>query len=271
MNINRILSMLCATTCASTIFAAPILYTDFSSTAGLTLNGAAAQAGNVLRVTPADFDQSGSVFSTSQITLGAGYTFSTFFVFQITESGGIGDEDGAGADGLAFIIQTNSNTAGGSGGGLGYEGLANSVAVEFDTFNNGTGFFNDPNGNHVGIAVGGGFNGPTAIVSNRINDGNVWYAWADYDGTTLEVRLSDSSLRPSAAIVTRAVDLAAELGSINAFVGFTSGTGSGIGNHDILRWEFRDSFDPITTVPTPDSWVLILLGGYALRRRLSSR
>lgn len=49
--------------------AATITYADFSSTAGLTLNGNAAQVGNVLRVTPANFNQAGSVFSTSAISL----------------------------------------------------------------------------------------------------------------------------------------------------------------------------------------------------------
>lgn len=50
-------------------------------------------------------------------------------------------------------------------------------------------------------------------------------------------------------------------------MGFTSGTGGAFGNHDILSWEYRDSFDPIID-PPPSSTVpesstvsgLLLLG-----------
>lgn len=39
---------------------------------------------------------------------------------------------GCGADGLVFVVQTNSNKVGG-GGGIGYQGIPNSVGVELDT------------------------------------------------------------------------------------------------------------------------------------------
>ena len=67
--------------------ATTISYTDFSSISGLQLNGNAAVATdntsrNVLRVTPSTFGQSGSVFSTSAVTLGADVSFSTKFSFN---------------------------------------------------------------------------------------------------------------------------------------------------------------------------------------------
>ena len=46
--------------------ATTITYVDFSSTSGLTINGNAAQVGNVLRVTPAIDGQAGSFFSTQR-------------------------------------------------------------------------------------------------------------------------------------------------------------------------------------------------------------
>jgi hypothetical protein len=55
---------------------ADFTFNDFSSTAGLTLNGSTTTAvtgdGTVLRLTPAATGQSGSAFTTSQISLGAG-------------------------------------------------------------------------------------------------------------------------------------------------------------------------------------------------------
>ena len=108
-----------------------------------------------------------------------------------------------------------------------------------------------------------------------MNDGNVWYSWVDYYGVTdnLEIRLSQSSTRPLLALLTRNVDLSAVLGTTNAYVGFTSGTGSAWGNHDILSWEFRDTFSPIGNVPEPASLALLgvaLTGLAATRRRKSA-
>ena len=99
--------------CASTI-----TFNDFSNTSGLTLNGNTTTAvtgdGTVLRLTPAATGQSGSAFTTSQISLGAGSTFSTFFQFRFTNPGGISP-----ADGITFVLQTVNNNVGGAGGGLG--------------------------------------------------------------------------------------------------------------------------------------------------------
>jgi hypothetical protein len=260
---------------ASSASAATVLnFSDFSSVAGLQLNGSAAQVGNVLRVTPSAFNQSGSVFSTSAVTLTSEVSFSTFFSFRLSNSGGIGDPGNIGADGLVFVVQTNSNTAGGAGGGIGYQGLGNSLGIEFDTFNNGPGL-GDPDGNHVSIDTNGVLGGPTASVGTPLNNGAVWYAWVDYDGPTdsLEVRLSTTSTRPLSALVSSTVDLTSVLGSTNAFVGFTSGTGSGFNDHDVLSWEFRDDFAPVG-VPEGGSTLVTLgvgLGALAFGRRLISR
>jgi hypothetical protein len=260
---------------ASSASAATVLnFSDFSSVAGLQLNGDAAQVGNVLRVTPSTSFQSGSVFSTSAVTLTSEVSFSTFFSFRLSNSGGIGDPGNVGADGLVFVVQTNSNTAGGAGGGIGYQGLGNSLGIEFDTYNNGP-VLGDPDGNHVSIDTNGVLGGPTASVGTPLNNGAIWYAWVDYDGPTdsLEVRLSSTSTRPLSALVSSTVDLTTVLGSTNAFVGFTSGTGSGFNDHDVLSWEFRDDFAPVG-VPEGGSTLVTLgvgLGALAFGRRLISR
>ncbi|NNJ64990.1 MAG: hypothetical protein HKP16_05455, partial [Xanthomonadales bacterium] len=79
-------------------------YDDFSDVAGLTLNGDAAQAGTVLRLTPAALWQGGSAFTTDPLTLGPGGSFSTHFAFQISNPGSVPDPDGPGADGVTFIL-----------------------------------------------------------------------------------------------------------------------------------------------------------------------
>lgn len=249
---------------------ADFVYSDFTSTAGLQLNANAATVGPVLRLTPSAFWNAGSVFTTSEVLLGPSNSFSTYFRFRMTESVGIGDGDGIGADGIVFLVQTDSNAVGGSGVGIGYAGVNPSLAIEFDTFfNSGI----DPSGNHVGVNTNGNLVSlASANEPTRFNNGDIWNAWIDYDGSTdiVEVRWSQSAVRPAAAQLTHVVDLDALLGQGEAFVGFTSATGAAANNHDLLSWEFRGDFSPID-VPEPSTYLIALcaLGGLAACRRTS--
>jgi hypothetical protein len=259
--------------------ATTISYTDFSSTAGLQLNGNAAAAvddsnRNVLRVTPSVGGQSGSAFSTSAVALGGDVSFSTKFSFNFNHP------FGSGADGLVFVVQTVSNTAGGSGGGIGYAGLPNSVGIEFDNWNNGSGDGNSDN--HVGIDINGNTSSAALNTSLPVilDSGEDLFAWVDYNGATdlLEVRLSNADSRPLTSLLSYTVDLVSVLGTPNAFVGFTSGTGAAGANHDVISWEFRDTFAPVdvpSNVPEPTSLLLLGAGmvglGVTRRRSKASR
>lgn len=250
--------------------ATTILYSDFSDTSALTLNGTAAglnpNSDNRLRLTNST-RQSSSAFSTDAITLGGDVSFSTAFSFNISNPVGISDSDGQGADGITFTLQTNKNTAGGAGGGIGYQGITNSLGIEFDTWNNGA--WDDHSGNHVGINLGGNIDSVMQTsIGTRMNNGEDWFAWVDYNGLSdlLEVRLNTQDLRPTDALLSYSVDLAGALNSNLAFVGFTSGTGSAGGQHDILNWQFNSRFEPIGsvgqtgTVPAPAPIALMLAG-----------
>lgn len=231
--------------------ASAVEFVDFSNTGNLTLSGSAAVVssgdGRVLRVTPATGSQSGSAFSTQ--TVSADF-FSTAFKFRITDPGGpvFDCNTKAGADGLVFVIQPVSSSIGGSGQGIGYEGIRPSVAVEFDTWCNAGN--NDPSSNHVAININGSVvhDGTSSVADYPAADfdnGNIWYAWVDYDGTTLEVRVSPTNLRPDTALLRRAIDIPATLGGVRkAYVGFTSGTGLDWGNHDVLSWRYDETFNP---------------------------
>ncbi len=192
-----------------------------------------------------------------------------FFQFRITNPGGISP-----ADGLAFVIQTQGNNVGGLGGGLGYVGIPNSLGVEFDTFPNGPGV-GDPNGNHVAIDTGGVLNGSGVIVNGQSNctsvvtvvgmpncmaNGGLWSAWIDYDGTNVFVALAQDSLVRPADIIVSARDLGTILGQNTAFVGFTAATGSGFANHDIVNWQFTNTFAPIDVAAVPEPMSMLLVG-----------
>jgi hypothetical protein len=253
------------------LFGVSVVFNDFSSTAGLVLNGNTAVAttadGKVLRLVPDLPGKAGSAFSSTQINAS---TFSTFFQFRITHS------LGCVADGFVFVIQPVSSGVGGGGGGEGYLGITPSVGVEFDDFFNGG---LDPNGNHIGVLSNGNLSpylGPGPVTPpTTLSNGDLWSAWIDYNGTNLEVRVADgSSTRPTNAILTVPINVAATLGQNAAFVGFTAGTGACQANHDIIQWQYNDTFSPIgATVPAPSSIVLLAIGligitAFQARRRI---
>lgn len=239
-----------------------ISYSDFSDLSDFQLNGSAASItnpaapDNALRLTNS-FSQKGSAFVTDSFALTSDTSFSSRFDFRITAPMGGRDQDGQGADGLMFVLNTESDAVGGAGGNLGYKGLPDSLGVEFDTWNNGP--WDDFNGNHVGINMAGSMDSVVQTpVAPRMNNGKVWTAWIDYDAASnlLEVRLSDSGLRSALALLSLNVDLASVLGSPNVFVGFSSGTGDAANYHDILNFEFRD----FVAVGESGSLVLLTLG-----------
>ena len=223
-------------------------YHDFSNPKSLQFLGSATNVttgdGAVLQLTPSARGLAGAAFTAVPIPFGPNVGFSTFFTFRLSKPGGLVDSDGVqGADGIAFLIQSVGYAYGTGGGGIGYEGISNSLAVEFDTWNNGTqwGLPGDLNGNHVAVNFNGVPNDPVSVpITNAMNNGNIWYAWIDYEGVSqdLEVRLSENPVRPLAPTLDMTLNLPSILGDTNAFVGFTAGTGGGWNQQDILSWKF---------------------------------
>lgn len=275
MKTITILAMGAAMLAPSAAGATTIVFNDFSTTTGLQLNGGSATANDgvrdVLRVTSSQYDQAGSVFSTNPVTLGADVSFSTRFTFNFN------NPLGGGADGVVFTVQTNSSNVGGIGGGIGYQGIPNSVGIEFDNWYNGD--FGDQDDNHVGINIGGSITSVAQTSSPfALDSGQDLTAWVDYNGATklLEVRFANNNVRPAAALLSHNVDLVSVLGTPNAYVGFTSGTGAAAANHDIVNWEFRDVYAPISSgVPEPQTWAMMIMGfgavGALARRRPAAR
>jgi hypothetical protein len=249
-------------------------YPDFSNTSGLKLNGDATVASNQLQLTYSSGNSAGSVFTTNQVALGSNATFSTHFQFQITNPGGVSDGDGQGADGFVFVLQTVSNNVGSAGQGIGYGGIAPSLGIEFDTYQNASPYLGpyngDPTGNHVGININGSLTSiATANESTRFNNGQVWDAWITYDGSTnlLNAYWSMNGSIPAIPGLSATVNLAEIIGQNAGYVGFTSATGAAWENHNILNWQFSQTI----AVPEPSSLLMFGIGivgvAWKLRRR----
>ena len=156
---------------------------------------------------------------------------------------------GTGADGFAFVIQNeNSDALGGGGGGIGYAGLNQFVAIEFDTWDNGAGVGeDDPNGNHIDVRLRGvnafasanGFGSSLGRSSQipDLSDGSEHNVVIRYDGSRLEVFI-DNLNTPA---VSTLVDLRTALGlaSGRAYVGLTSASGTAAAQKlEVSNWEF---------------------------------
>jgi fibronectin type 3 domain-containing protein len=205
----------------------------FANATGLTVNDPASISGNRLRLTSGSF-QAGAAFATNAADV---TSFSTRFTFQLTS---------ATADGFTFAIQGNGPTVHGiAGGDLGYGGIANSVAVKFDLFDNsGEGY------NSTGLYINGA--SPNNIGSIDLtplgvnfHSEHVFRADIVYDAGQLHVDIVDTNTGTSVT-QTYTVNIPSLFGGHTAFVGFTGGTGGLTAIQDILSWTYASgaSFSP---------------------------
>jgi Legume lectin domain len=245
--------------------AASFTYNDFSSVAGLSLNGTAAQVGNVLHVVPNTPSLAGDAFNTSAVPLDGLTAFHTMFEFNVTT------DTGNPTDGFSFILQNDGAGAGALGGGgqgSGYVNLSPSVAV----------LFRGRAPSFIGVILNGvdplpGIP-PIPPEFAQFNEGDFYnqneFAWIDYDpvAQALNVYLSTTPDRPASPVLTSTVDLFGTVGS-QAFVGFGAGTGGASGDNDILSWDFQS-----VEAPEPGAGVLVMagvVGLIAFRRRAANR
>lgn len=243
----------------------PISYPSFPGidcSAGLTCEGDAGVVGGAIQLTWSGQLLSGAAFSAAPMGLGPGNTFSTTFDFAITKAASV-----APADGFTFVLAANPNAPLGVGGSLGYAGMADSIAIEFDTYDNGG---TDDSGNHIGLDTDGLMNdSPQAEVYNIpvcdfstpntkpgcLSNGQTWTANITYDGSELTVSLFDPTEGYWVSPIDRyAVDLPAIIGSNLIYAGFTAATGSGVETFDILSWTLGNGL----SLQTPEPGIALL-------------
>ena len=224
----------------------------FTSSAGLGFVGGASLTGGVLVLTNGGFSEARAVWNTTPVNV---QSFTTDFNFQVTPAtANIGD-------GFTFTLQNAAagvKAIGGSGAGLGYQGMGSSVAVKFDLYSN-AGEGSDSTGFYINGAT------PTLpavdMTASGVNlhSGHVLHAHINYDGTTLTLTLTDTVTNASFT-TSSAINIPATVGSSTAYVGFTAGTGGSISTQEILNWTYVVGSAPLvaatpTFAPAPGTYV----------------
>ncbi|EGG20777.1 hypothetical protein DFA_00642 [Cavenderia fasciculata] len=190
------------------------------------------------RLTSQEQLQTGTIWSKKKIRVLSGFTAT--FRFQVTPV------NGASGDGLAFVIQNapngNRTYHKSDGSSMGYAGIPNSVAIEFDTYEYG----GDPNNNHISIQTKGkqpndwrhqysiGWGTPSTRIDNgAIHESIITYDTKSHPQPTITVSMNGEIIINN---------LKYDLGSIGldngtAFIGFSAATGYSAQFHRVLSCE----------------------------------
>ncbi len=200
------------------------------------LNGDAQFTGDdCYQLTSAVNNQNGTVWYEDQLDLTS--------PFEIEFLMNFGTNDG-GADGMVFVLQTvGTDALGATGGGMGYQGFAPSLGIEFDTYTNGVS--GDLAEDHIGFMSNGSvdhlaassFGGPVTALSSggNIEDGNDYVVKVTWNPETQNLAVYfDCELRLEAEYdVVETIFL----GDPIVWWGFSAGTGSLSNNQTVCLQE----------------------------------
>lgn len=234
-------------------------YSDFRHPFDLNFVGNAKTIDNYAQLTPSSVNKTGAIWHTRLVPVVSGFKCEFSFRMRNGSNNRCNDNSIPGADGIAFVVQSFIPFAiGNYGGGIGYDGIPYSLAIEFDTFSNDStqieNYF-DPNGNHIAVQSNGSKEnsskhiGSTLIALNPnlpltlVPDGTIYYGKITYSlkDKELSVYLDTTStfsqhvLTVNNFVLTKYIPL--ERG-YRAYVGFTSATGCAFESHELLNWYF---------------------------------
>src|SRR5262249_48767265 len=169
----------------------------------------------------------------------------------IWESGGGLGVDAAGnlyfATGNGFGVGFSPNgptSLGGGGGGLGYAGIGQSLAVTFRAFDHSS----------TGLGTNGNFTGPnfdlgggTGIDFNaaaQATPRHVFQVTLAYSGTTLTETITDQNTSATVTETYNNVNIPGLVGGNTALVGFTGGTGGLNAQQAVQTWTYTPGSGP---------------------------
>lgn len=223
-------------------------YTSFDP-AGMEafdLGGSAAVVGGAVRLTPAQPDHVGTMFTSRPLRIRNSGEFSTGFSFRIDGS----NPAEGGAEGLTFVMTSDKDSL--VADGLGFTGGGSTMRVEFDTHQDAW----DINDNHVSFWYGGNeqYHDPLLVLTPAfdLDDGGVKYCWIDYQGGVFRIAFSDTPTRVGEA--TSCGTWAGYMGTYgtteaDVYFGFTGATAAEYANHEIVSWYLDNKYHPAWTTP----------------------
>lgn len=251
-------------------------YSDFRQPFNLNFVGDAKNIDNYVLLTTSSVNKAGAVWHTQLVPVVSGFRCEFSFRMRNGSNNHCNDNSIPGADGLAFVIQSFIPFAiGNHGGGIGYDGIPYSLAIEFDTFSNDStqieNFF-DMNGNHIAVQSNGSKEnsskhvGSTVIALNPnlpvtlVPDGTIYYGKITYslNDKELSVYIDTTSTFAQPVLTVNNFVLSQYIPlerGYRAYVGFTSATGCAFESHELLNWYFCPT-PPDPTLDIPSSPVL---------------
>lgn len=219
----------------------------FASPNGLvTLNGAAVFNGSAAQITtntPAFSGSAGSMWYNVPVNVNTNWT--TTFTLQNNSSSGQGlcfviqnvlpaslDQPGSLTTNTAFtypaVISGGINCVGHGQTGLGFQGIANSLAIKFDIFSGST------TGLYINGAVPG--SGGTTMTGINLASSTAIVVTLSYNATTHVISMSVQQGATNYS-TTFTQDVVGTVNGSTAYVGFTGGTGGGSqGIQQITTW-----------------------------------
>jgi gliding motility-associated-like protein len=226
-----------------------------------SLNGSAVSLGDdCYAVTPNIPWQTGSVWYDEPLNLTQPFDIELIISF--------GFADDPGADGAVFVLQNiGPNALGNAGGGMGYEGFAPSLGVEFDTFYNSN--VGDPVFDHVAVVKNGviDHNSPDNLagpvqattLNPNIEDGQDHYVRITWEPSInlLQVYF-DCELRLS---LNYNITFGIFGGNPQVTFGFTAGTGGMFNEHRVCLSENILGLEPEYAICSGESVQLDVNGG----------
>jgi LysM repeat protein len=211
----------------------------FAGTAGIMiLNGSTDLDDTRLQLTNGGLGEAGSAWYYQQVNVQA---FTSSFSFQLSNPAG---------DGITFAIQGNNVYAlGNPGSGLGYQGIANSVGIKFDLYDNA-----GEGPDSTGLYINGASPTVPAIdlstTGINLHSDDTMEIDLAYNGTVLSMTITD--MVTGAAYSTNwTVNIPSIVGGSTAYVGFTGGTGGLTSSQKILNWVYTigSSAPPVLMSP----------------------
>ena len=227
-------------------------FKKFDKTASdfILVGDASIRDGNI-QLTPADEWQGGAAWYKNKVNVSEGFVVQ--FRFQIIENGG----SGPGADGFAFVIKNNDYLIGQMGEGIGYGGMHNCIAIEFDTYDNYEG-----SDNHISVQTNGrgrvsrhNYHSVALNHSVPLLKGKEHLVTISYAEKILKVYVDGKICIKHRMNISKTLSL----DNSKAWIGFTSATAKGYSSHQILNMQYASRAKPRASIEKKSRYRLLAI------------